>query len=52
LVCVRRTVEQAACRDRAFASDVPQASFVLTQVVTCDGRRADAWPPRIILNVN
>lgn len=32
--------------------DVPQASFVLTQVVTCDGRRRLARPPHIILNVN
>ncbi|WP_316679441.1 hypothetical protein [Ralstonia chuxiongensis] len=49
---IRRTVEQAPCRTRAFAGDVPQASFVLTQVIACDRRRADAWPPHIILNVN
>jgi len=36
---MRRTVEQAACRTRAFAGDVPQASFVLTQVVTCETPR-------------
>lgn len=35
-----------------LATDVPQASFVLTQVDTCDRRCADARPPHIILNVN